>query len=311
MGEHKKGSGGNSHQRAVRAAATAVDPVPIHKVVSGAQPMQDDTKRSIYIAWGLSVAMLALSWIFGGPYWGVPLLALGTFLVLRGHLPNLFIQPWVRWICATVLLVVSLGSIWLSPLGGRWRHYEPQNKVANAHPQTNSPAPEPPKSLPPQAKSAPVPATTDNLLPYTIDDVNKIAHRIGNPYQSQHPNASRLELQAAINKELAREGYMFRVNLPRLTQNPPALFGGSKGVHLSFSGVTLVNTNPNNQMTGISTGNGSPVTMKGGGVEGFKNGIKTGNDSAVDLTDTPITAPKPSAPTESHPADKGPVAKPQ
>src|SRR5664280_2785390 len=111
-------------------------------------------------------------------------------------------------------------------------------------------------------------------------------------------------------RDFSRTVVRFRVKLPHLAENPPAGFGGGRGIHLVFDGITIVNTNPNNNMTAISTGNRSPVTMKNGGIVGFRDGIKTGNDSPVDLTDAPIIAPTPTVPTDSNSSEK-PESTPQ
>jgi hypothetical protein len=112
-----------------------------------ATTMHDDTKRSIYITWGLSLAMLALSWIFGGPYWGVPLLFVGIILVLHGHFPRLFASVWVKSACAVTLAVVAFGAIYLSPLGDRWHSHKPQPVST-------------PTVIPPPAASLPPPSTS-------------------------------------------------------------------------------------------------------------------------------------------------------
>lgn len=107
-----------------------------------ADPMQDDTRRSIYIAWGLSLAMLALSWIFGGPYWGVPLLFVGIILVLHGHFPKLFASGRIKSACALILAVVAIGAIYLSPFGDRWRPRKSPpilSPVASSPPSNSTP----------------------------------------------------------------------------------------------------------------------------------------------------------------------------
>ncbi len=52
--------------------------------------MEEDTKRSLYVSWGIGLLMVATAWAFGGPYWIGATAVLGTLLVLRGHFPNLF-----------------------------------------------------------------------------------------------------------------------------------------------------------------------------------------------------------------------------
>ena len=311
-------NGGNSHQRAVRAAATTDDPMP-EKSQPGTipTPMESPRKRHTF---GDSLALLAfpaalLMWAFIPTFWLrviaiLVAMAVLVYLSYRSHWAHS--RTGVRHACA-VAGVLTVGTIGVVQLRSQWKMEHPRQPAHMSEPsspppplQSYSPAPPLKDVPPPQPAPRSVPATAENLLPLTIADVNKIVHRIGNPYQSQHPNAGRLELQAAINKELAREGYRFRVNLPRLAQNPPppSLFGGGEGFHLEFSGITL-ETSPGNKMTAISTGNRSPVTMTGGGIEGFDNAIKTGNDSPVDLNGAQIAAPKPPVP------DKKPEATPQ
>ncbi len=148
------------------------------------------------------------------------------------------------------------------------------------------------------APSVPAP-TVPAVYPRSRAEADRIARRIGVAYQSQHPHAGREELQTAVNRELARKGYRFAIELPRLAApapNPPALIGGGQNIRLILNGIRLADTSPNNGMTAIRTGSRSPVTITSGGIDGFSSGIKTGNDSPVGLTDTPITAPKPADP---------------
>jgi len=106
-----------------------------------ATPMQEDTKRSIYITWGLSLVMLALSFIFGGPYWGIPVLLVGILLILHGHFPKLFALRMVKIAAATLLLVVVAGAIFLSPIGSRFRRHKktPEQPPASAGPPPTKP----------------------------------------------------------------------------------------------------------------------------------------------------------------------------
>ncbi|HUZ05490.1 MAG TPA: hypothetical protein VMU62_09025, partial [Acidobacteriaceae bacterium] len=43
--------------------------------------LQSDTKRSLYIAWGLAIIMVGVGFVVGGPYWGVALISVGLVLV--------------------------------------------------------------------------------------------------------------------------------------------------------------------------------------------------------------------------------------
>jgi len=79
--------------------------------------MQPDTKRSLFIAWGLAIFMVGLAFIVGGPYWGLALMAIGLVLVLHGHFPKLFDSRTAIVIAALSLLIVILGGVRLSPFG--------------------------------------------------------------------------------------------------------------------------------------------------------------------------------------------------
>jgi hypothetical protein len=151
------------------------------------------------------------------------------------------------------------------------------------------------------------PARTEaDLAPYTLADVNKIVNQIMHTYQVAHPTADRTELKEAINQGLKRDGYPFRLrSLPEAHPvTTPSLLVLPQGVHLIMSGITMKEMGPHNGMTAISTGDGSPVTVNGGGIEGFDNGIKTGNDAPVELNGAHISNTNPNTSTEKEPETK-------
>jgi hypothetical protein len=244
----------------------------------------------IFLAAGLG--MLGIDWF---PYhlliaqWCFAVAGFLCLVKIVGHAVEWDDTPKSRWVFGLLLGTVCIG-------GTIWIVYEIQlhkDLVALNIPtpplKPPPPSPQEPSQPPVQiaAPSTPVPATADNLRPYTVAGVNKIFHRIGDPYQAAHPNASPEELRTVINKELARQGYKFRVKtIPPFAHNP-------QGIRLEFSGVTLENTNRDNDSTGISVGSGSSVTVKNGGVLGFKHGIKTKNNSPVNLDSALVTAPQP------------------
>lgn len=319
MGKHGKGSGGNSHQRAVRASLATGNPMYAQKVVNGAHPMRN---MFAHTRWGfdrrITVGGIALTVILALAGIATPILwpeakGLGWFLLF---VAGIILCAWLSFEAVQLLgrnwrAYSAVLLVWVLVIGGEFLLYRKWGRtVETASVSSPSPKPDAPKGLP----QAPPNPTTPTVYPRSRADADRIARQIGVAYQSQHPQAGREELQTAVNRELAREGYTFTIVLPHIAKNhpanPPSLFGVGDGYHLSFSGITIKGSGPNNGMTAIRTGNRSPVTMTGGGIEGFSNGIKTGNHSPVNLINAPITTPKPNAPTEQ-PPDKKPKATPQ
>jgi hypothetical protein len=80
------------------------------------QPMQHDTRRSIFIGWGAALIGVALSYFLGGPTWAYLALFGGVALAARGHFPQWFTREptsesrsaWA--ISAALILVLSISS---------------------------------------------------------------------------------------------------------------------------------------------------------------------------------------------------------
>ena len=84
---------------------------------SDESPLQTDTRRSLWITWGLSIIMVGLAFVIGGPFWGVTLISIGSVLVLRGHFPKLFRSSATRIVALIFVSLVVVGSVALSPFG--------------------------------------------------------------------------------------------------------------------------------------------------------------------------------------------------
>jgi len=72
--------------------------------------MQEETARTVWIAWGLAVFAVGLGFILGGPYWGADMVALGALLLIRGHFPKFF-ESQFRIIAVAILFVLFTGGL--------------------------------------------------------------------------------------------------------------------------------------------------------------------------------------------------------
>jgi hypothetical protein len=111
--------------------------------------MQEDTTRSLWIAYGLAIMMVGFGFIFGGPYWGVEAILIGIILIARGHFPTLFSTSglWISWIVGALILTAIVS-------GFGYRAAQKLKPSKNIIPSASEIADEVAKKLP-QAKFVP------------------------------------------------------------------------------------------------------------------------------------------------------------
>ena len=77
--------------------------------------MQEETERTIWIAWGVALLMVVAAWVLGGPVWPWVLSAIGVGCVLRGHFPQWFTRSF--WGSSKQVVACMLGCVVLISIG--------------------------------------------------------------------------------------------------------------------------------------------------------------------------------------------------